>query len=108
MNDLEYLDAQTKISWSCSGTIAGGVVKKRDFVTRSHYCAMEDGTLVIANRAEEHEDAPSSDEYIREALKPQTALLFSCFQGLMHSTRILCCASPFLILCLPAPCASRY
>ena len=39
--DLSYLDAQTKISWSCSGNIAGGVVKKRDFVTRSHYCAME-------------------------------------------------------------------
>ena len=29
INDLEYLDAQTKVSWSCSGTIAGGVIKSR-------------------------------------------------------------------------------
>lgn len=94
MNDLVYLDARTKISWSCSGTIAGGVVKKRDFVTRSHYCAMEDGTLVIANRAEEHEDAPSSDEYIREAPEPPKALLFSCCQGLRIGTAQESCAVP--------------
>ena len=37
-----------------------------DFVTRSHYCALEDGTLVIANCAEEHDMAPTSDEYISE------------------------------------------
>jgi hypothetical protein len=98
VNDLEYLDAQTKISWSCSGTIAGGVVKKRDFVTRSHYCAMQDGTLVIANRAEEHEDAPSSDEYIREAPEPRQLCCSVVFKN----------SGPFLILCLPSHCASKY
>lgn len=65
VEDLEYLDAQTKISWSCSGPIAGGAISARDFVTRSHYSALDDGTLVIANRAEEHDKAPPSDAYVR-------------------------------------------
>ena len=65
VEDLEYLDDQTKISWSCSGPIAGGTISARDFVTRSHYCALDDGTLVIANRAEEHDKAPPSHRYVR-------------------------------------------
>ena len=63
--DLEYLDAQTKVTWSCSGHIAGGLVHSRDFVTRSHYTALKDGTLVIANRAEDHPGAPPTQRHVR-------------------------------------------
>jgi len=65
VEDLEYLDATTKISWSCSGPIASGAISARDFVTRSHYCALDDGTLIVANRAEEHAKAPPSGAFVR-------------------------------------------
>ena len=68
VQDIEYLDTQTKISWSCSGQIAGGLVQARDFVTRSQYCALDDGTLVIVNRAEEHPRALPTDAYVRMKL----------------------------------------
>ena len=63
IKDLEQIDANTKITWSASGKV--GPFKERDFVTRVHYRTLPDGTLVIANRRQESELAPSSERYLR-------------------------------------------
>jgi len=63
VKDLEYLDANTKITWSASGRV--GPFKERDFVTRVHYRTAPDGSLIIANRAETHPTAPETDRFLR-------------------------------------------
>eukprot|EP00188_Purpureofilum_apyrenoidigerum_P002077 Plantae.Rhodophyta-Purpureofilum_apyrenoidigerum.ctg22373.p1 GENE.Plantae.Rhodophyta-Purpureofilum_apyrenoidigerum.ctg22373~~Plantae.Rhodophyta-Purpureofilum_apyrenoidigerum.ctg22373.p1 ORF type:complete len:284 (+),score=61.83 Plantae.Rhodophyta-Purpureofilum_apyrenoidigerum.ctg22373:53-853(+) len=65
LRDLEYLDKDTKISWSATGRFGGGVFKARDFVTRVHYRIIKDRTFIVVNRPEEHEDARPTNQYVR-------------------------------------------
>ena len=52
VRDLERLSPDTKISWAA--TPKYGPFKARDFVTVVHYRTLDDGTMVVVNRAVEH------------------------------------------------------
>lgn len=70
LRDLEQIGKNTKISHSVTGRFAGGLLKARDFVARVHHRTLRDGTYVVLNSPEVHEDAektsqvcPSSPSY---------------------------------------------
>ncbi|CAM9646182.1 unnamed protein product [Scytosiphon promiscuus] len=62
--DLELLDDDTKVVWACSPCPLP-FVKPRDFVTVVNVRRLDDGTVVVVNRAHRHPDAPPMKEYTR-------------------------------------------
>eukprot|EP00904_Undaria_pinnatifida_P009544 jgi/Undpi1/571/HiC_scaffold_10.g04035.m1 len=63
VRDLERLSPDTKISWAA--TPKYGPFKARDFVTVVHYRTLDDGTMVVVNRAVEHPAARRGKKYVR-------------------------------------------
>jgi len=61
--DLEAINDHTKVVWAASPPMF--FFKARDFCTVVHYRKLQDGTVVVVNRAVEHPDAPRTDKYVR-------------------------------------------
>lgn len=61
--DLEAINDRTKVVWAASPPMF--FFKPRDFCTVVHYRKLQDGTVVVVNRAVEHPDAPRTDKYVR-------------------------------------------
>jgi hypothetical protein len=61
--DLEAINDCTKVVWAASPPMF--FFKARDFCTVVHYRKLQDGTVVVVNRAVEHPDAPRTDKYVR-------------------------------------------
>eukprot|EP00624_Nannochloropsis_granulata_P000143 evm.model.NODE_1050_length_13595_cov_28.766165.2 len=57
--DLEAINDCTKVVWAASPPMF--FFKARDFCTVVHYRKLQDGTVVVVNRAVEHPDAPRTD-----------------------------------------------
>ncbi|CAM9323176.1 unnamed protein product [Discosporangium mesarthrocarpum] len=63
VEDLETLNASTKITWAASGRM--GPFKARDFCTLVHFRTLSDGTYAQVSRPVEHARAPRSNRYVR-------------------------------------------
>jgi len=69
LEDLGWLDSQTKISWSATNYL--GPLSPRDFVTRVHFAKLPDGTHIVGNLAEDfhctdqREKGRYTDRYVR-------------------------------------------
>jgi hypothetical protein len=61
--DLEELNDNTKVVWASSPPLFP--FKARDFCTVVHFRRLEDGTIVVLNRAAVHPAAPTLPQYVR-------------------------------------------
>uniref|UniRef100_A0A7S1HHL7 START domain-containing protein n=1 Tax=Hemiselmis andersenii TaxID=464988 RepID=A0A7S1HHL7_HEMAN len=70
IQDVGWLDKSTKISWASSKSM--GPFAPRDFVTRSHYRILRDGSLLLSTMSEAglpctefREQGSNPEEYVR-------------------------------------------